>query len=111
MCSGVAMHHLPWVGASLGIQCWPDRQKQNKTGLEPQLERDRSEPEETRTEAAGYAASSPPGVAKGAEELAMATPPGARDGGRTHVLGPGYGLGAAQAKGVCTEGSGEDAQA
>lgn len=41
----------------------------------------------------------------------MATPPGARDGGRTHVLGPGYGLGAAQAKGVCTEGSGEDAQA
>lgn len=29
------MHHLPWVGASLGIQCWPDRQKQNKTGLEP----------------------------------------------------------------------------
>ena len=54
--------------------------------------------------------------AEAKEELTTATPPWipgqwedwAR--GKTHVLGSGYGLGAAQAEGVCAEGSGDSAQ-
>ena len=56
--------------------------------------------------------SSPPWDLKEAEEeLTTAMPPWSLGGGRTRVLGPGYGLGAAQVDGVCAEGSGGDVQA
>ena len=54
--------------------------------------------------------------AEAEEELTTATPPWSPGqwedwaGGKTRVLGSGYGLGAAQAKGVCAEGSGDSAQ-
>lgn len=54
--------------------------------------------------------------AEAEEELTVATPPWSPGqwedwaGGKTRVLGSGYGLGAAQAEGVCAEGSGDSAQ-